>query len=253
MLRTRVIPCLLVRNQQLVKTVKFKDPKYVGDPLNAVRIFNTKEVDELIVLDIEATTQRRGPPMKLLAEMAAECFMPLCYGGGIQTVQQVREILSSGIEKVAINSAVVEAPGLIGAAASEFGSQSIVGSMDVRQSLFGKYQVVTRSGSKVVSEDPVEYAKRLETLGVGEILVNAVHRDGTMSGYDLDLVRRVTQAVRVPVICCGGAGKIADFTAARRQAGASGVSAGSMFVFHGRHRAVLISYPSRADLERALD
>lgn len=251
MLTTRVIPCLLLRNQGLVKTVKFKDPKYVGDPINAVRIFNDKEVDELLFLDITATVDRRTPRYKVISEIASECFMPLAYGGGIRSIEDIRQVLAVGVEKVCINTHAVDDPEFIRTAADIFGSQSIVVSIDVKKTLFGKYEVFTNSGSKASNLDPLSHAVRMEQMGAGEIFLNSIDRDGTMTGYDLELTRRVTAAVGIPVIACGGAGTVAHFRDAVKQGGASAVSAGSMFVFHGKHRAVLISYPDQAELRQA--
>lgn len=251
MIRTRVIPCLLLRNRGLVKTVKFKDPKYLGDPINIVRIFNDKEVDELVFLDITATVENRKPPFKLISEIASECFMPLGYGGGIKDLEDIRQILSLGAEKVAINSYAVEQPTFIRAAADRFGSQSIVVSIDVKKSLFGKYEVMTHSGKKATGLDPVKFAIEMEQMGAGELLLNSIDRDGTMQGYDLDLIRRVSQVVTIPVVACGGARAVQDLVSAVHQGGASAVAAGSMFVFHGPHRAVLINFPTAAELRAA--
>ena len=250
MLSTRVIPCLLLRNQGLVKTVKFKDPKYVGDPINAVRIFNDKEVDELLFLDITATNERKRPPLKVIGEIASECFMPLAYGGGIRTLDDIREIFTVGVEKVCINSYAVEDPSFIAKAADIFGNQSIVVSIDVKKGLFGKYEVFTHGGRSNTKLDPVEHAVRMEQMGAGELFINSIDRDGTQQGFDIELVRKVASAVRIPVIACGGAGTVAHFREAVKQGGASAVSAGSMFVFHGKHRAVLITYPGQEELER---
>lgn len=251
MLTTRVIPCLLLRNQGLVKTVKFRDPKYVGDPINAVRIFNDKEVDELLFLDITATVDQKRPPLKMISEIASECFMPLAYGGGIRALNDIREIFSVGVEKACINTYAVEDPPFVRKAADIFGSQSIVVSIDVKRNLFGTYEVVTRGGRSGTKIDPVRHAVRMEEMGAGEIFLNSVDRDGTQQGFDVELVRMVASAVRIPVIASGGAGTIAHFGEAVKRGGASAVSAGSMFVFHGRHRAVLISYPSQDELKQA--
>ena len=253
MLRTRVIPCLLLRNLGLAKTVRFKDPKYVGDPINAIRIFNEKEVDELIVLDILASREGRRPPLKTVAEIASECFMPVCYGGGIRSVDDMAELFSIGIEKVSINSTAVTDPGLVRDAAERFGSQSVVVSIDVKKNFFGKYRVCAMGGQNVTDFDPVTFATRMEEMGAGEILLNSIDRDGTMAGYDTELIRRVSAAVSIPVIACGGAGKVSDFVDAVKKGGASAVAAGSMFVFHGKHRAVLISYPDQEELTRIFE
>jgi len=252
MLRTRIMPCLLLRDGGLVKTVKFKDPSYIGDPINAIRIYNEKEVDELIFLDIAATVENRPPPFKALSEIASECFMPVTYGGGVRDIETIRQILSLGIEKVAVNSYAVENPDFIRAAAERYGSSTIVVSMDVRRNLFGKYEVVTRGGRKGTGLNPVEFAVSMDKMGAGEILLNSVDRDGTQSGYDIELIRSVTGAVGVPVIACGGAGKIEDFRAAVKEGGASACAAGSMVVYFGRNRAVLINFPERKKLENIL-
>jgi len=248
MLQTRVIPCLLLRNGGLVKTVKFTDPKYVGDPINAVRIFNDKEVDELVFLDIGATTSGKGPNFGLLADIASEAFMPFAYGGGITTADQVKQLFALGVEKVVLNTAVATNPGLVAAAASLAGSSSIVVSVDVRRGVLGKYGVYVRGGQVDLRCDPVAYAREVEQLGAGEILLNAIDRDGTQSGYDLELVRRVAETVSIPVVAAGGAGCLQHFRSAV-DVGASAVAAGSLFVFHGKHRAVLITYPVYHELE----
>lgn len=250
MLIPRVIPCLLLRGSGLVKTVKFADPKYVGDIVNAVKIFNDKEVDEIIILDIEAHTRRRIN-WELVTSTASEAFMPMCYGGGVTSVDEIRRLLKSGIEKVSINTAAHEDPRLIETAARTFGSQAIVAGIDVKKGFLGRAAVVSHGGKRKQSADPVHWAKAVERAGAGEILLTSVDRDGTQSGYDLELVRQVTSAVRIPVIACGGAGKLQHFSEAIHS-GASAVAAGSMFVFHGPHRAVLITYPARTELTKWL-
>lgn len=244
-MRTRVIPVLLLRGRGLVKTVKFKDPKYVGDPINSVRIFNEKEVDELVFLDITATCEGRGPDFGLLEDIAGEAFMPMAYGGGITTLDQIRRVFALGFEKVIINTAAYSTPELVGKAVAMYGSQSIVGCVDVRRSLLGRYELYTHSGRFRQAIGLRAHLSRLEQLGVGEVLVNSIDRDGTQSGYDLPLLREASDAVRVPVIACGGAGSIDDLVSAVAEGGASAVAAGSMFVFVGPHRAVLINYPDR--------
>ena len=252
MLSTRVIPCLLLSGDGFVKTTRFTRPIYLGDPLNILRIFNEKEADEMIVLDILASREKKEPNYRLIEDMASECFMPLCYGGGVRIIEQIRRIFAIGVEKVSINTAAFEDARLIEAAAGEFGSQSIAVSIDVKKGFFGKYEVVLGSGSRKTGRDPVSYAKELEKRGAGEILVTAIDRDGTMEGYDLELVKSVASAVNVPVIACGGARNADDFYSAVTLAGASAVAAGSMFVFQGRHRAVLINMPSRKEIDRAM-
>jgi imidazole glycerol-phosphate synthase subunit HisF len=248
MVRTRIIPLLLLKNQGLVKTVKFKKPTYIGDPINAVRIFNDKEVDELAFLDITATVEQRPPPFDLIAKIASECFMPLCYGGGIRTMEHVNQLCRVGVEKVALNSITVENSEFVREVAETLGSQSVVVSVDVRRNILGQYRVATRSGTKITSKDPVEHAVDMERAGAGEIILTSIDRDGTMSGYDLELIRRVTKAVDIPVVACGGARAVPEFVEALA-AGASAVAAGSMFVFTGKHRAVLINFPSQDNLE----
>jgi cyclase len=223
----------------------------VGDPINAVRIFNDKEVDELVFLDIGATPAGSGPNFRLLADIASEAFMPFGYGGGITTLAQVRELYSLGVEKVILNTAASTNPGLVEEAAALAGSSSVVVSIDVRRNWLGQYSVFTVGGTRDIKREPVAYAQEMEKRGAGEILLNAIHRDGTMTGYDLELIRRVSAAVSIPVVAVGGAGKLQHFREAIEN-GASAVAAGSFFVFHGKHRAVLITYPEYSELEAAL-
>ncbi len=251
MIRPRVIPCLLLKNGGLVKTVKFKDPTYLGDPINIVRIFNDKEVDELIFLDILATVENRRPNFELLSKITSECFMPLGYGGGIQSLKDVKELLALGVEKVVLNTSAVENPSLIRESAQYAGSQAVVISIDVKRTLFGRYEVFTRGGRKGTGLDPVQFAVEMEKRGAGELFVNSIDRDGTMQGYDIDLIQRVSESVTVPVIACGGAGNVRHLAEAIR-VGASAVAAGSMFVFQGPLRGVLISYPGQEELKGAI-
>lgn len=251
MLRTRVIPVLLLTGHRLVKTVKFKNRVYVGDPINTVKIFNDKEVDELAILDIDASINGREPDYDYIERLASQCFMPLAYGGGIRTAQQASRLLAIGVEKVILNTAATTDPDVVSAAAAEAGSQSVVVSIDVKKNWLGKYQVRSAGGSRGTSLDPAAFAAEVVKRGAGEILINSIDRDGTQSGYDLDLISNVASAVNVPVIACGGASTLDDFAAAVGK-GASAVAAGSMFVFTGPHRAVLINFPQRADLERNL-
>lgn len=249
---TRIIPVLLLKDAGLVKTVKFKDPRYVGDPINAVKIFNEKEVDELIFLDITAASANRKPPLDVLQRIAEECFMPLCYGGGIRSLEMIRNILKVGVEKVAINSHAAEDPMLIRKVADHYGSSTIAVSMDVKKNFWGKYHVHTKAGKFNTGLDPVKFAVQMDQMGAGELLVNVIDRDGTMQGYDIDLLKKITSEVSMPVIACGGAGKIEHFREAVESGGASAVAAGSMFVFHGAHRAVLINYPSQEEIKKHL-
>lgn len=247
MLRPRIIPCLLVHDKGLVKTVRFGDPKYVGDPVNAVRIFNEKEVDELVVLDIDATVRGAEPDYAMIRNLAAECRMPLCYGGGIKNLEQAVRIIKMGVEKVALSSAAVADLDRVRGIARHVGSQSVVAVLDVkRDERKGTYEVFTHNATRATGLDPVEFARRLEEAGIGEITINAIDRDGVMKGYDLDLVRRVRAAVTVPMTVLGGAGSLQDIDALVREFGIIGAAAGSLFVFKGVYRAVLINYPSRA-------
>ena len=248
MLRPRIIPCLLVKNGGLVKTVNFSHPKYVGDPINAVKIFNEKEVDEMIVLDIDATMQNRHPDYSMIRNLAAECRMPLCYGGGVKSVEQVEKIISLGVEKVAISSAAVGDPGIVEQAAKVLGSQSIVVVMDVKKTGRGsKYEVRTHNASKPTGMSPVDFAKQVEAFGAGEVVINSIDCDGVMKGYDLGLVNEVREAISLPITVLGGAGSLKDIAALIHSFGIIGAAAGSLFVFKGIYRAVLINYPSRAE------
>lgn len=248
MLLPRIIPCLLIKNGGLVKTVNFTSPKYVGDPLNAVRIFNEKEVDELIVLDIDATVQNRDPDYGRIKNLAAECRMPLCYGGGVKTVEQVERIISLGVEKVAMSAAAVSDPGIVKKASEVVGSQSIVVVMDVKKNGQGDdYGIWTHNGTRSAGKSPVEFAKLAEKSGAGEVVVNSIDRDGVMKGYDIALVDEIRKAVNLPVTVVGGAGSLEDIAALIRTFGIIGAAAGSLFVFKGRYRAVLINYPGRAE------
>ena len=249
MIKPRVIPALLLRGQGLVKTVKFKEPKYLGDPINIVRIFNDKEVDELVLLDITATPEKRGPQFDLLKNIASEAFIPLAYGGGIRSMDDVRKLLSIGIEKLIMNTSAVETPSLVREVADHAGSQAAVVSMDVKKGLLGKYEVFTHCGQKKTGLDPVKHAVEMERMGVGEILINSIDRDGTMQGYDLELVRKVADAVSVPVVACGGAGNLSHVSEVIKQGHASAAAAGSIFVFQGPLRGVLISYPTPKELK----
>jgi len=247
MFRPRVIPVLLLRGQGLVKTRKFKDAVYVGDPINAVRIFAEKEADEIVILDIDASKEGRGPDFDLVEEIAGECLMPMAYGGGISTYEQVRRLIRSGVEKVVINTA--PAMGnleVLTKAAAAFGSQAVVGAIDVRRAVLRGCRVVAKSATVDTGLKLEDHARSLVAAGAGEIFINDVDADGTMEGFDVKLIRRVADSVDVPVIACGGAGNAEHLKSALRDGGASAVAAGSMFVFHGKHRAVLINYNPEA-------
>lgn len=253
MLRVRVIPVLLLQEGGLVKGQQFKNHKYVGDPINAVKIFNEKEVDELIFLDVSATLNNQEPDFGLVADIAGEAFMPLGYGGGITTVRQIEKLFSIGVEKVIINTTAFNNPNLIAEAARVSGSQSVVVSMDVKKSLFGGYEVYVRSGQTKTKHEPVTYAKKMQDLGAGELIVSSIDREGTAKGYDLNLIELVASAVDIPIVALGGAGCLQDLANAKNQTSVSALGAGDLFTFHGKHKAVLITYPEYSDLEKLFD
>ncbi len=245
MLRPRIIPTLLIHKGGLYKTIKFKNHKYIGDPINAVRIFNEKEVDELLVADIDATVLGREPNYKLIKTLASECQMPICYSGGVKNKKQISEIISLGIEKVALSSAITKNLNLIKEASQEVGSQSIVAILDVRKKKFrNKYEIFTHNGKKSSGLDPVELAILAEQNGVGEIIINSIDKDGTLEGYDFSLVSKIHKVVNVPISCLGGAGNYQDMINLFRKFGIVGACAGSIFVLKGKYKAVLIQYPS---------
>ncbi len=248
MIGKRVIPCLLLSGNRLVKTRQFKNPVYLGDPVNATRIFSEKEVDEIAILDIDASRLGLEPNYELIAEIAGECFMPTTYGGGIRTLEQVRRLIRSGVEKVVINSSAYESTNLIADAVKVFGSQAIVGGIDVLRANDGKLKLMARSATANTGVELLEHVARLTSAGVGEIFVNSIDRDGEMTGFDLDLIRLVANNVSVPVVACGGAGNVAHLQQAVSDGGASAVAAGGMFVFYGKYRAVLINYPAGLQL-----
>lgn len=244
MLRPRIIPCLLVHNKGLVKTVNFKSPKYVGDPINAVKIFNEKEVDELIVLDIDATAEKRGPDYKMIENLAVECRMPLCYGGGVKTAAEAQRIFNLGVEKIAISSAAIEDPVLVTRIAQEVGNQSVVVVLDIKKNKDGNYVVWTHNGKKDTGKSALELVQQFEKLGAGEIVLNSIDNDGLMKGYDLDLVDKVRKSVNIPMTILGGAGSLQDIGKLINKYNIIGAAAGSLFVFKGVYKAVLISYPN---------
>ena len=253
MLYPRIIPCLLVHEKGLIKTVKFKDPKYVGDPLNAVRIFNEKEVDELIVLDIDATSKEQEPDYKLIQHLAAECRMPLCYGGGIKTVEQAQRIFSLGVEKIAISSVAIENPAIIKDIAQRVGNQSVVVVLDVKKKLLSsKYDLYIHNGKINTGKVPVEFAKMCEELGAGEIVINSIDQDGTMSGYDHHIIKKIRENISIPITVLGGAGSLEHVGDMISKQGIIGTAAGSLFVFKGKYRAVLINYPNRIEKEELI-
>ena len=251
MLRPRIIPCLLVRNKGLVKTVRFREEKYVGDPINAVRIFNEKEADELIVLDIDATAKGREPDMKMIGFWAAECRMPLCYGGGVKTVEEAKAIINLGVEKVALSSAAVENPELVAAIAEEVGNQSVVVVLDVKKT-GGKYAIWTHNATRNSGQCPIEISMKLQTLGAGEIVLNSIDHDGEMKGYDFEIAARVRESVTIPMSVLGGAGSLKDIGSLIQRFGIIGAAAGSLFVFKGIYKAVLINYPNQTVKDRLI-
>ena len=242
MLRPRIIPCLLIHKNGLVKSIKFKDYKYVGDPINAVKIFNEKEVDEIIIVDIDATKNSREPNYKLIEKLAYECRMPLCYGGGVKTAKQAQRIFALGVEKISISSIAIESPEIITEMANLVGNQSVVVILDVKKKLFGGYEIYTHNGTKKTSIDPIKFVKKIEDLGAGEIVINSIDNDGTMKGYDLNLINSVREEISLPLTVLGGAGSINDIEKVISKHGIIGVAAGSQFVFKGKYRAVLINY-----------
>lgn len=254
MLYPRIIPCLLVHNRGLVKTVKFKDPKYVGDPINAVKIFNEKEVDELMVVDIDAASQNNEPDYKMIENLAVECRMPLCYGGGIKSVEQAQRIFSLGVEKIAISSLAIEDPSVVSEIAERVGSQSVVIVMDVKKNvLSNKYEIWTHNGTKNTGKNPFEFAVEMEKLGAGEIVLNSIDNDGMMKGYDLALIQKMRDVIHIPMTVIGGAGSFDDIGNIIKQHGIIGAAAGSLFVFKGKYRAVLISYPTQPEKENLIN
>lgn len=253
MLRPRITPCLLVHKGGLVKTVGFKAPKYVGDPLNAVKIFNEKEADELIVLDIDATANNAEPDYRMIANLAAECRMPLCYGGGIKTPEQAKRIISLGVEKVAISSAAIENPELIMRITEEIGRQSVAVVLDVKKRMLGKdYDVYTKNARHNTKRSVFDLAAEAEKLGAGELIINSIDLDGEMKGYDLALAERIRQTVKIPITILGGAGTLNDIEVLIRACGVIGAAAGSLFVFKGIYKAVLINYPTLAQRDELI-
>jgi cyclase len=247
----RVIPILLLKQGKLVKTKGFQKPVYVGDPINTVKIFNTKEADEIVIIDIDASHRKQKPDLRLIREIASECFMPMAYGGGISTFDEAKAVFDCGVEKISLNTSAFHKPLLIAEIAKKYGSQSVIVSVDVKKNFWGKYQVVIPGERTRVKADPVSYVRKAQENGAGEILLTSIDRDGLQTGYDLDLIHLVSASVHIPLIACGGARNTDDFVLAV-QNGASAVAAGSMFVFQGRHQAVLINFPSQEDLKAKL-
>lgn len=249
MLRPRIIPSLLIQDKGLVKTVNFKNPKYIGDPINAVKIFNEKAVDELAVFDIDATAKGLEPDYTLIEKLANQSRMPLCYGGGVKTVEQAQKIFSLGIEKIALSSAALENPTLISEIAERVGSQSVIVVLDVKKKLFGGYEVYTHNGKNATGINPVKFAEEAQRLGAGEIVINSIDQDGMMKGYDMNLIDRIREKISLPLTVLGGAGSLADIKKVIQKHGIIGVAAGSLFVFKGVYKAVLINYPDKNEKE----
>ena len=249
MLRPRVIPCLLLKGDGLVKTVGFESENYIGDPMNAIRIFNDLEADELVFLDIEASKKGDLISVDFVKKVGEEAFMPFAVGGGIRNTEDIKKLLKSGAEKVVINTNLVENPNLIKETSDIFGSQSIIASIDAKRTLNGNYKVFTFGGTKETDKNPVEVAKEAEKQGAGEILITSIDKDGEMGGYDLELIKMVSESVEIPVIACGGAGNLEDFVIAIKKGDASAVAAGSLFVYSGKEKGILINYPEKDELE----
>ena len=245
MLRPRIIPSLLMHDKGLVKTVKFKNPKYVGDPINAVKIFNEKEVDELAIFDIDSTVLGREPDYGLIEKLANQSRMPICYGGGVKTVEQAQKIFGLGIEKIALSSSVINDPKLISKISERVGSQSVIVVMDIKKKLLGGYEIYTHNGKKSTGIDPVSFAIKVQELGAGEIIINSIDQDGMMKGFDMNMISKIRDVVNIPVTVLGGAGDINDIRTVIQKHGIIGVAAGSLFVFKGKYKAVLINYPDR--------
>ncbi len=253
MLQKRIIPCLLLHKGGLYKTQNFKKPTYIGDPINAIKIFNEKEVDELMFLDIDATVQNKEPNYKMIEDIASECFMPLCYGGGVKTLDQMKKIYSLGVEKISISSAAIENPNLIQEAANIFGNQSVIVTVDIKKDFFGKKKVFINNGKKNTKINPVDFIKRVEALGAGEIVVNSIDHDGIMKGYDIELLKEIKSNIKVPVIALGGAGNLNHIKEIFEISKVDAVACGSMFVYQGPLKGVLISYPPYQKIQELLN
>lgn len=252
MLQKRVIPCLLLHKGGLYKTEKFKKPTYIGDPINAIKIFNDKEVDELMFIDIDATTQNKEPNYKIIDDIASECFMPLCYGGGVKTIEQMKKIYSLGVEKISLSSQAVLNPDLIKEASSIFGNQSVIVTIDVKKDFWGKKKVFINNGKKNTKLNPVDFISKVESLGAGEIVINSINNDGVMQGYDYELLKELKSNVKVPIIALGGAGNLEHIKDAFHIANVDAVACGSMFVYKGPLKGVLISYPPYQEIQELL-
>ncbi|MFY9143247.1 AglZ/HisF2 family acetamidino modification protein [Sulfuricurvum sp.] len=253
MVNVRVIPCLLLHKGGLYKTVQFKKPTYIGDPINAIKIFNEKEVDELIFLDIDASAGMKEPNYKVIEDIASECFMPLCYGGGVKTIEQMKKIYFLGVEKISLGSAAVENPHLITEASKLFGKQSVVVTIDFKKNFWGQQKVFIRNGKVGTGLDVLTFAQQAEAYGAGEIILNSIDRDGMMNGYDIEMITKIKQILNVPIVALGGSGSITDMQNVVKETGINAVAAGSMFVYQGPLKGVLINYPSYSKLQEVFD
>ena len=247
MLRPRIIPSLLIHDKGLVKTVKFKDHKYIGDPINAVKIFNEKEVDELAIFDIDATVLGNEPNYILIEKLANQSRMPLCYGGGVKTVKQAQKIFSLGVEKIALSSSIIQNPNLITEISEKVGSQSVIVVLDVKKKLLGGYEIYTHNGKKSTGISPIKFAKMAQKFGAGEVIINSIDNDGMMNGFDMNIITKVREEITIPLTVLGGAGNLEDMKKVILKNGIIGVAAGSLFVFRGVYKAVLINYPSKEE------
>lgn len=252
MLQKRVIPCLLLHKGGLYKTEKFKKPTYIGDPINAIKIFNEKEVDELMFLDIDASVQNKEPNYKMIEDIASECFMPLCYGGGVKNIEQMKKIYALGVEKVSLSSQAVLKSNLIKEASDIFGNQSVIVTVDIKKDFWGKQKVFINNGKKNTKLNPVDFIKQVETLGAGEIVINLVDNDGVMKGYDIELMKEIKSNTNLPVIALGGAGNLNHIKEVFQSSHVDAVACGSMFVYQGSLKGVLISYPPYQKIQELL-
>jgi cyclase len=252
MLIKRIIPCLLYSEAGLVKTTKFRSKKYIGDPINSVKLFNDKGVDELLFIDIDASKNNTKPNLKLINEIASECFMPLAYGGGVKDLDTIETLLKQGVEKIAINSAILDDIDFCKNAVLQFGSSTIIGSIDVKKNIFGKYKVYDHRSKKTLKIDAVQYIKEIENIGVGEIFLNNVDKDGTMGGLDIELIKKVCNMIKIPIIPCGGAGNLTDIKSVFLESNTTAVAAGSIFVYTGKFNAVLINYPTESQIGKII-
>jgi len=254
MLYPRIIPCLLIQDKGLVKTTKFSSPKYVGDPINAVKIFNEKHADELMILNIDSTVKNVEPDYNMIKKIAMESRMPICYGGGIKTIEQAKKIFNLGIEKISISSSAIDNPGIIETFSNLFGSQSIVVTLDIRKNfLIRNYSIVTHNSKKKTNIKLFEFIKHVEELGAGELVINSVDKDGTMSGYDYDIIEQIRDNTSLPLTVLGGAGSFDDMGKLIKKHKIIGLGAGSLFVFKGRYKAVLINYPNKAEKNELIE